>query len=170
MEKILIVPHPKLRQISKSISKVTEKEIIVAEKMKEITKMAPGVGLAANQIGILKKIIVINIANPKNDSHITYSLFNPLIKKFSNKKVFMEEGCLSLPEQFAQVERSESILVQYLNEKNELIEQKKDGFEARVIQHEIDHLSGKLFIDYLTSLKRNIILKKIKKLKKTGEI
>ena len=82
----------------------------------------------------------------------------------------MEEGCLSLPKQYAEIERSESILVQYINEKNEIIEEEKNGFEARVLQHEIDHLNGKLFVDYLSSLKRNILIKRVQKLKKMGEI
>jgi len=82
----------------------------------------------------------------------------------------MEEGCLSLPKQYADIERSKSITVEYVNEKNEIIKEKKNGFEARVLQHEIDHLEGKLFIDYLSSLKRNIFIKRVKELKKLGEI
>ena len=82
----------------------------------------------------------------------------------------MEEGCLSLPKQYAEIERAESIIIQYINEKKENIEEEKKGFEARVLQHEIDHLNGKLFVDYLSSLKRNILIKRVKKLKKTGEI
>ena len=82
----------------------------------------------------------------------------------------MEEGCLSLPQQFADIERPESVPLCYTNEKNKIVEEKKDGQEARIIQHEIDHLSGKLFVDYLSSLKRNILIKKVIKLKKMGEI
>ena len=82
----------------------------------------------------------------------------------------MEEGCLSLPKQYAEIERPEAITVRYINEKNETVEEKKDGFEARVLQHEIDHLHGKLFVDYLSSLKRNMLIKRVKKLKKMGEI
>jgi peptide deformylase len=77
---------------------------------------------------------------------------------------------LSLPKQYADIERPKSITVEYVNEKNEIIKEKKNGFEARVLQHEIDHLEGKLFIDYLSSLKRNIFIKRVKKLKKLGEI
>ena len=82
----------------------------------------------------------------------------------------MEEGCLSFPKQFAAIERPESIQLEYTNEKNKIIREKKSGYEARILQHEIDHLSGKLFVDYLSFLKRNILLKKIQKLKKLGEI
>ena len=82
----------------------------------------------------------------------------------------MEEGCLSLPKQFANIQRPQSITVSYLNEGNKVVEEKKEGVEARILQHEIDHLSGKLFVDYLSSLKRNILIKKVQKLKKMGDI
>ena len=82
----------------------------------------------------------------------------------------MEEGCLSLPQQFAEIERSKNIEIEYLNENNKLIKAEISGYEARVIQHEIDHLEGKLFVDYLSSLKRNKIFKRIEKLKKLGEL
>ena len=131
---------------------------------------APGVGLAANQIGILKKIVTVHIRNEEKGTDNIYALFNPHIKSYSKKKIIMEEGCLSLPKQFAKIERPKSIKVQYINEKNEKIEEKKEGFEARVLQHEIDHLQGKLFVDYLSSLKRNMIIKRVQKLKKVGEI
>ena len=95
---------------------------------------------------------------------------NFTIINYSKKKVIMEEGCLSLPQQFAEIERPQSITVRYMNENNKSIEEKKDGIEARILQHEIDHLSGKLFVDYLSSLKRNMLIKKVQKLKKMGEI
>ena len=82
----------------------------------------------------------------------------------------MEEGCLSLPKQFADIERPQSIIVRYVNHKNKVIEEKKEGIESRILQHEIDHLSGKLFVDYLSSLKRNMLIKKVQKLKKMREI
>ena len=82
----------------------------------------------------------------------------------------MEEGCLSLPKQYAEIERAESIIIQYINEKKENIEEEKKGFEARVLQHEIDHLNGKLFVDYLSSLKRNMLIKRVKKLVRIGDI
>ena len=82
----------------------------------------------------------------------------------------MQEGCLSLPEQYAEIQRPEEIELEYINEKNEKLKMKKTGFEARVLQHEIDHLNGKLFIDYLSPLKRNFILKKINKLQKNKKL
>ena len=82
----------------------------------------------------------------------------------------MEEGCLSVPKQFSNIQRPEKIHFKYINEKNQIVEKEAEGNESRVIQHETDHLDGKLFIDYLSSLKRNIIIKKVNKLKKSGEI
>jgi len=170
MDKILTVPHPKLRQQAKTIVKVTKSEIDLSKKMVDIMLNAPGIGLAANQIGILKKIVTVRIHDEEKKTDNIYVLFNPKIKLYSKEKIIMEEGCLSLPNQYADIERPESITVEYVNEKNEIIEKKKIGFEARVLQHEIDHLEGKLFIDYLSSLKRNMFIKRVKKLKKMGEI
>ena len=170
MEKILYVPNPILRKEAQYIKTITSNEIDISKRMIDIMLRAPGVGLAANQIGILKQIITIHINNEKKNTEKIYTLFNPKITLFSKKKIIMEEGCLSLPKQYADVERSEEIEVEYINEKNEKIIEKKEGFESRVLQHEIDHLHGKLFIDYLSSLKRNIIIKKVKKLRILGEI
>jgi len=170
MEKILIIPHPKLRQKSDIIKHVSKTEIDISKKMIEILKNVNGVGLAANQIGILKQIIAVKIKKYKNDNEKIYVFFNPKIKLFSKETVKMEEGCLSIPEQFAEIERPASIEIEYTNEKNQIISEKKEGYEARILQHEIDHLSGKLFFDYLSSLKRNKIIKRIQKLKKLGEI
>jgi peptide deformylase len=170
MTEILLVPNPFLRQKSEKLERVTKEDIQLSKRMIKIMKKAPGVGLAANQIGILKQIVVVNIQDKENAIEKTYALFNPVIKNYSKKKVIMEEGCLSLPQQFADIERPESVTLCYTNEKNKIVEEKKDGQEARIIQHEIDHLSGKLFVDYLSSLKRNILIKKVTKLKKMGEI
>ena len=170
MDKILLVPDPLLRKEAKNLKTITFKDIDLSKKMIDIMLKTPGVGLAANQIGILKKIVTVNIHNEEKGTDKIYALFNPQIKSYSKKKIIMEEGCLSLPKQYAEIERPEAITVHYINEKNETVEEKKDGFEARVLQHEIDHLHGKLFVDYLSSLKRNMLIKRVKKLKKMGEI
>ena len=170
MDKILLIPDPLLRQKAKNLKTVTSNDIDISKKMIDIMLKAPGVGLAANQVGVLKKIVTVNIHNEEKGTDNIYSLFNPQIKSYSKKKIIMEEGCLSLPKQYAEIERPESIVVKYINEKNEAVEEKKDGFEARVLQHEIDHLHGRLFVDYLSSLKRNMLIKRVKKLKKMGEI
>ena len=170
MVKILLVPHPKLRQLSRNIDKVTQAEIDLSKKMLDVMLKAPGVGLAANQIGVLKKIVTIHINDQEKNIDKSYALFNPIIKSYSEEKVVMEEGCLSIPDQYAKINRPKGITLEYFNEKKKSIKMKVDGIEARVLQHEIDHLSGKLFIDYLSSLKRNIMIKKVKKLIKNGEI
>ena len=170
MNSILIVPDPKLRQKTNKIPKVTNNEIKISKKMMDLVQIAPGVGLAANQIGILKKIVTVNIKENETDDSKIYALFNPIITDYSKEIIKLEEGCLSLPKQFAEIERPESIIVKYLNDKNKIIEEKKTGIEARILQHEIDHLSGKLFVDYLSSLKKNILIKKVLKLKKIGDI
>ena len=163
MDKILFVPNPLLRQKANKIKKVTNNEILIAKKMRDIMNKAPGVGLAANQIGILKEIVTVSFVDQNTKNKIEYSLFNPNIISYSKEKVMMEEGCLSLPNQFAEIERSEKITLEYLDEKNSLVKKHAEGIEARILQHEIDHLSGKLFVDYLSSLKRNIIIKKVQK-------
>ena len=89
---------------------------------------------------------------------------------FSKETVVMEEGCLSFPKQFVYIERPANIEIEYANENNKIIKEKKNGYESRVLQHEIDHLSGKLFVDYLSPLKRNMIIKRVQKLQKKGEI
>tara|TARA_B100000965_G_C19562900_1_gene745387 strand:- start:1091 stop:1603 length:513 start_codon:yes stop_codon:yes gene_type:complete len=170
MKKILFVPHPILRQKALDLKSIEKEDILIAEEMKEVMLNASGIGLAANQIGYLKKIITINIEDKKNNFETNYILFNPKILSYSKDKIKMEEGCLSIPQQYADIERSSEIEVEYINYKKKLIKRKVKGIEARVLQHEIDHLSGKLFIDYLSSLKRNILIKKVKKLVKNKEI
>ena len=169
MKKILYVPHPLLRQKSINLETIEKEDFLIAEEMMEIMLNAPGVGLAANQIGILKKIITINIKDEENNIDKKYILFNPRITSYSKEKILMEEGCLSVPEQFANIERAKEITIEYINIKKKILKKRVIGIEARVLQHEIDHLSGKLFIDYLSSLKRNIIIKKVKKLIKNNE-
>ena len=162
---ILIVPNELLRQKSKRLINITSEDIKIANQMMDTMIKAPGVGLAANQVGILKQIITINFEDKENDKRANYILFNPSIIEYSEEKVIMEEGCLSLPEQYADIERPKQIVLEYLDENEKKIKKEIDGYEARILQHEIDHLSGKLFVDYLSSLKRNIIIKKVKKLK-----
>ena len=163
MEKLIYIPSPYLRQKAEKIDVVGNKELAIAKKMKEVMIAVPGVGLAANQIGILKQIVTIFYVDQETKKEIQYNLFNPEIISYSKEKIVMEEGCLSIPEQFAEIERPEKIFLKYLDDNNILVKKEAIGVEARILQHEIDHLSGKLFIDYLSSLKRNIIIKKVKK-------
>ena len=170
MQKILIAPHPALRQQAKTLDKVTKEDVSISKQMIQIMKNDFGAGLAANQIGILKKIITVHIQDKEKNTEKLYALFNPIINEYSKETVIMEEGCLSLPKQFAEIERPQSIQLQYTNEKNKIIREEKNGYEARILQHEIDHLSGKLFVDYLSPLKRNMLIKKVQKLQKLGKI
>ena len=162
---ILLVPNELLRQKANRLINITGEDIKIANQMMDTMIKAPGVGLAANQVGILKQIITINFEDKENDKRANYILFNPSIIEYSEEKVIMEEGCLSLPEQYANIERPKKIILQYIDENQKNIKKEIDGYEARILQHEIDHLSGILFVDYLSSLKRNIIIKKVKKLK-----
>jgi len=162
---ILLVPHPILRQKAIKLKSITKEDIKIANLMMETMIKAPGVGLAANQVGILKQIVTINFEDKENNKKANYILFNPSIIQYSKETVVMEEGCLSLPEQYADVVRSKEIVVKYIDENKKTIKKQIDGYEARILQHEIDHLSGKLFVDYLSSLKRNMLIKKVKKLK-----
>ena len=161
---ILLVPNELLRQKANRLINITSEDIKIANQMMDTMIKAPGVGLAANQVGILKQIITINFEDKENDKRANYILFNPLIIEYSEEKVIMEEGCLSLPEQYADIERPKKIFLEYIDENQKNIKKEIDGYEARILQHEIDHLSGILFVDYLSSLKRNIIIKKVKKL------
>ena len=162
---ILLVPNELLRKKANRLINITSKDIKIANQMMDTMIKAPGVGLAANQVGILKQIITINFEDKENDKRANYILFNPSIIEYSEEKVIMEEGCLSLPEQYADIERPKQIVLEYMDENQKSIKKEIDGYEARILQHEIDHLSGILFVDYLSSLKRNIIIKKVKKLK-----
>ncbi len=163
MDKLLYVPNPLLRQKAYKIQSVGSKEKEIAKNMMQIMIKAPGVGLAANQIGILKQIVTIFFVDQETKKETQYTLFNPIIVSYSQEKIVMEEGCLSLPEQFAEIERPQNIVVEYIDENNKKITKEVSGVESRILQHEIDHLSGKLFVDYLSALKRNIMIKKVQK-------
>jgi len=170
MKDILIFPNNILRQKALPVEKISNEEIKLSKKMIKIMTEAPGIGLAAPQLGKLLRIITINAKDPETEKDNFSTLFNPEIMWYSKKKIIMEEGCLSIPHQFADIERPEKISLKYVDNSNKIVEKEVEGIEARVIQHEVDHLEGKLFIDYLSSLKRNIIIKKLKKLVKKGEI
>jgi len=167
--KILLVPNPILRQKAHKIDSINKEDINIANEMMDLMIQVPGVGLAANQVGILKQIVTINFEDKEKNKEKKYILFNPKILSYSKETIVMEEGCLSLPDQYADVERPKQITLEYLDLKNKLIKKTVDGYESRILQHEIDHLSGKLFVDYLSSLKRNILIKKVKKISKRKE-
>ena len=161
---ILTEPNKILRQISKSVEKVTKKEQKLMDDMLDTMYAANGIGLAAIQIGIPQRIIVMDLSKDSKKKNPRYFV-NPIIKNKDPEKVTYEEGCLSVPNQFAEIDRPSKCDVEYLdyNGKKQLL--KADGLLATCIQHEMDHLEGILFIDYLSKLKKSMIIKKLSKLK-----
>ena len=168
IKKILIEPDPLLRKISESIEKVDDDLRKLMDDMLETMYQAPGIGLAAVQVGILKRIIVIDISKGENEKNPLF-LVNPKIKFRSEKTSTYEEGCLSLPGQFAEIERPAECSLDYIDYKGNQRELKAEGLLATCIQHELDHLNGVLFIDYLSKLKKTMIIKKLTKQKKSLE-
>ena len=161
---IIIEPDPILRKKSDAIEKVDDELRKLMDEMLETMYEAPGIGLAAVQIGILKRLIVIDISKEEKKNPIF--LINPeIITKSKNKSVY-EEGCLSLPGQFAEIERPAECLIKYLDYQGKQKKLKATGLMATCVQHEIDHLNGVLFIDYLSKLKKDMIIKKLQKKKK----
>ena len=162
---IILHPDQKLKKICIPVAKVTDEICLVAQGMIETMYKAPGVGLAAPQVGILKRIFVMDCATKDSvsDPHI---LINPEIVWVSEEKNTYEEGCLSIPDFYGDVERPSEIKICCLNEKGIPIEHHFDGLQATCAQHEIDHLNGVLFIDYLGPIRRQIITSKMKKYKK----
>ncbi len=168
--KIIIEPDPILRIKSENLDKVDNTLRKLMDDMLETMYAAPGIGLAAVQIGILKRLIVIDVSK-KEEKKDPLFLVNPKIKYKSEKTSIYEEGCLSLPGHFAEIERPAECHVDYLDYNGKEKSIKADGLLATCVQHEIDHLDGVLFIDYLSKLKKDMIIKKlIKHKKKTNKI
>ena len=159
--KILHFPDKRLRLKAIPVDKITPKISDIAENMLEIMYAEGGIGLAATQVNIQNRIIVIDISENKNEPLI---LINPEILELEGKKE-SQEGCLSVPDYFDVVQRAKNIELRYTTLTNEAITKTIDGLLAICIQHEIDHLNGKLFIDYLSPLKRNRLKKRIHKQK-----
>jgi peptide deformylase len=166
---ILTEPNKLLRQVSKSVDKVGDEERALMNDMLETMYDAPGIGLAAIQIGVPKRIIVMDIGRDENKKEPRYFV-NPVIKNKNEEKAKYEEGCLSVPDQFAEIERPNSCEVEYLDYDGKKQLLKADGLLATCIQHEMDHLEGILFIDYLSKLKKSMIIKKLSKIKVNREI
>ncbi len=164
IKKILIEPDPILRKKCQPIEKVSQEERKLMDDMLETMYKAPGIGLAAIQIGILKRLIVIDIS--KDEKKNPLFLVNPKITYRSKKTSVYEEGCLSLPGHFAEIERPEECHVDYIDYDGKEKKIEANGLLATCIQHEVDHLNGILFIDYLSKLKKDMIIKKLVKHKK----
>ena len=161
---ILTEPNKILRQISKPVEFVGKEEQQLMDDMLETMYDAKGIGLAAIQIGVPKRIIVIDISKKENEMNPMYFV-NPLVKNKNINLNTYEEGCLSVPNQFAEINRPSTCEVEYLDYFGEKKIIKAEGLLATCIQHEIDHLEGVLFIDYLSKLKKTMIIKKLSKQK-----
>ena len=164
---ILTEPNQLLRQISKPVERVGKEEQKLMDDMLETMYAANGIGLAAIQIGIPKRIIVMDLSKDEKKKDPQYFV-NPVINNKDQKKTTYEEGCLSVPNQFAEIDRPGKCEVEYLDYNGEKKFLKAEGLLATCIQHEMDHLEGILFIDYLSKLKRSMIIKKLSKLKSTS--
>tara|TARA_Y100000590_G_scaffold168560_1_gene192808 strand:+ start:427 stop:948 length:522 start_codon:yes stop_codon:yes gene_type:complete len=166
---ILTEPNKILRQISKPVEGVGKSEQKTMDDMLETMYAANGIGLAAIQIGIPKRIIVIDISKEETKKSPIYFV-NPVIKNRNSELSTYEEGCLSVPNQFAEIDRPSTCEVEYLDYYGEKKILKPKGLLATCIQHEMDHLEGILFIDYLSKLKKSLIIKKLSKQKKVDRI
>lgn len=168
---IIKLPDPVLRQRAAPVERVDEELRQVLDDMLKTMYDAPGVGLAANQIGIARRFVVVDAGNDTDEEadgeaarRNPICLINPEVVRLGEEMRTYEEGCLSLPDVRVDVERPAEITVRYIDRDGNQQELEADGLLATVIQHEIDHLDGKLIIDYLSSLKRNMIVRRFKKL------
>ena len=167
---IVEVPDPRLRQISSPVEKVDDGVRSLIADMFETMYDAPGIGLAAIQVGVPKRILVIDLQEPEEEDGPPVRdprvFINPEILKHSDEEVPYLEGCLSVPDQYAEVERPDHIRARWLDENGKQHEEQLDGLLAVCLQHEMDHLEGILFIDHLSRLKREMVLKKLAKQRK----
>ena len=167
-KKILTIPDPVLRKKSDPVDLVDKKIKKLMDDMLETMYDAPGIGLAAIPIGVAKRVVVMDLSK-ENAKKSPLFFVNPKITWKSNVNAAYEEGCLSIPKQFAMIERPDKVKIKYLDYSGNEKEIKAEGLLATCIQHEIDHLNGILFIDYLSKLKKDIIIKKASKNKKELE-
>jgi len=164
---IITLPNPLLRKRSQDVERIDAELGKLADDMLETLYAAPGVGLAAVQVGVPRRLIVIDAAKD-DDPPAPLILVNPEIVALGPNLRLHEEGCLSIPDERIEIERPGSLTVRYLDRDGKPQELQAEGLLATVIQHEIDHLNGKLIIDYLSRLKRDIIIRRFKKLAKAG--
>ncbi|MBT4769126.1 MAG: peptide deformylase [Rhodospirillaceae bacterium] len=163
---IIVAPDPRLKVKSKSVKNVDDDvRALMDDLLDTMYAASNGVGLAAPQIGVAKRVLVIDMARGE-EAPQPLCIANPEIIWTSDETIVNEEGCLSVPEYYAEVKRSAAVKVRYLDYENEIREMEADDFLAICIQHEIDHLDGILFVDHLSALKRNIVLRKMAKVKK----
>ena len=170
---IVEVPDPRLREISKPVDGVDDELRALVSDMLETMYDAPGIGLAAIQVGVPKRVLVIDLQEPEEEGGEPVRdprvFINPEIIETSDQEVPYTEGCLSVPDQFAEVDRPDRIRARWMDLDGKVREEEIEGLLATCLQHEMDHLNGVLFIDHLSRLKRDMILKKLAKQRKDQE-
>ena len=167
-KEIITVPDEILKKISDPVEKIGINEKKLINDLFETMYVSNGIGLAAVQIGILKRILVVDVST-KDEKNQPIVLINPVITNLSDDTSVYEEGCLSIPETFIEIERPKICEVEYIDEKGSKKNLECDGLLSTCIQHEINHLDGKLIIDHLSKLKKDFIIKKISKIKKNPD-
>jgi len=163
---ILIHPDPRLKKVCPPVDDLTDELRALAKNMLETMYDAPGIGLAAPQIGVLSRLIVLDCVKEEGEAPNPVVMFNPEIVSSSDDLNVYEEGCLSIPDQFGEVTRPSEVQVRWMDTDGNAQEAEFDGLWATCVQHEIDHLNGKLFIDYLGPMKRQLITRRMQKLKR----
>ena len=163
---ILLHPDPRLKKVSEPVADITDELRALGDDMLETMYDAPGIGLAAPQVGVLERVIVLDCVKEEGAAPRPMVMFNPEIVAVSDETNVYEEGCLSIPEQYADVTRPKLVQVRWIDRNGAEQSEEMDGLWATCVQHEIDHLDGKLFIDYLGPMKRQLITRKAVKLKK----
>ena len=166
LRNILIHPDPRLKKVAEPVSEVSDDLRRLADDRLETMYDAPGIGLAAPQVGVLQRIITMDCVKSEDEDARPMVLINPEVTWSSEDENVYEEGCLSIPEQYAEVTRPAVVDVRWLGLDGKTHDERFDGLWATCVQHEIDHLNGKLFIDYIGSLKRQMITRKMQKLKR----
>tara|TARA_B100000963_G_scaffold194927_1_gene169580 strand:+ start:2395 stop:2919 length:525 start_codon:yes stop_codon:yes gene_type:complete len=162
---IITVPDEILKKVSEPVEKVGINEKKLIDDLFDTMYKSKGIGLAAVQVGILKRILVVDVSN-KDKKKEPLSFINPIIKKMSDETSIYEEGCLSIPDTFIEIERPKICEIEYIDINGKKQNLQCDGLLSTCLQHEINHLDGKLIIDNLSKLKRDMIIKKISKIKK----
>ncbi|MDC0042370.1 peptide deformylase [Paracoccaceae bacterium] len=163
---IVLHPDARLKKKSVEVENITDALIKLAEDMMETMYDAPGIGLAAPQIGVLERLIVMDCAKKEDEEPDPIIMVNPTIIASSEENSVYEEGCLSIPEHFAEITRPEFVQVEWIDLGGKQHSEEFNGLKSTCVQHEIDHLNGKLFIDYLGPMKRQLITRKMQKFKR----
>ena len=166
---LIILPDPLLRQVSKPVEHVDSEITRLADDMLETMYDAPGIGLAAIQIGVPRRMLVIDVSKEDEDNR-PMVFINPEIVAASDERSAYEEGCLSIPDYYAEVERPATVTVNYVDREGKQQTIEADGLLATCLQHEIDHLNGVLFIDHISRLKREMVIKKFTKVARSRAV